>query len=104
MLLTGMCTITATVSAFDDQKEIIRTKLNNISYSALEIVTKLCDLEFARKAKAADFLEKAWEGLREAGAGDGDKVQIHSVSFPERYSPCDIGFRYHSSILRLSSI
>ena len=58
-----------------------------ISRSALEIVTKLCDLEFARKAKAADFLEKAWEGLREAGAGDGDKVQIHSVSFPGRHSP-----------------
>lgn len=42
--------------------------------SALEIVTKLCDLDFSRKAKAADFLEKAWEALREAGAGDGDKV------------------------------
>lgn len=50
-------------------------------YSALEIVTKLCNLEFARKAKAADFLEKAWEALREAGAGNGDKVRVSST-FP----------------------
>ncbi len=42
--------------------------------SALEIVTKLCDVDFARKAKAADFLGRAWEVLREAGAGNGDKV------------------------------
>ncbi|KAI0694225.1 hypothetical protein BC835DRAFT_1274905 [Cytidiella melzeri] len=42
--------------------------------SALEIVTKLCDPDFARRAKAADFLSRAWEGLRAAGAGDGDKI------------------------------
>ncbi|KAI0826539.1 hypothetical protein BC628DRAFT_1320044 [Trametes gibbosa] len=42
--------------------------------SALEIVTKLCDVEFARRAKAADFLGRAWEVLRETGAGDGDKI------------------------------
>ncbi|KAH9922543.1 hypothetical protein B0H21DRAFT_701490 [Amylocystis lapponica] len=42
--------------------------------SALEIVTKLCDAEFARKTKAADFLGRTWEVLREAGAGNGDKV------------------------------
>ncbi|KAI0088819.1 hypothetical protein BDY19DRAFT_890661 [Irpex rosettiformis] len=42
--------------------------------SALEIVDKLCDPDFARKAKAADFLGRAWEGLRAAGAGDGDKI------------------------------
>lgn len=41
----------------------------------MEIVTKLCDVEFARRAKAADFLGRAWEVLREAGAGDGDKVR-----------------------------
>ena len=46
-------------------------------YSALEIVDKLCDPDFARKAKAADFLGRAWEGLRAAGAGDGDKVGIY---------------------------
>ena len=44
--------------------------------SSLEIVTKLCDVDFARKAKAADFLGRAWEVLREAGAGDGDKVRL----------------------------
>ncbi|KAI0360602.1 hypothetical protein OH77DRAFT_1493053 [Trametes cingulata] len=42
--------------------------------SALEIVTKLCDVDFARRAKAADFLGRAWEVLREAGAGEGDKI------------------------------
>ncbi|KAF8887325.1 hypothetical protein BD779DRAFT_1527473 [Infundibulicybe gibba] len=43
--------------------------------SALEIITKLCDLEFARKAKAADFLSKTWDVFGEAGAGRGeDKV------------------------------
>ncbi|KZT10474.1 uncharacterized protein LAESUDRAFT_644492 [Laetiporus sulphureus 93-53] len=42
--------------------------------SALEIVTKFCDVDFARRAKAADFLGRAWEALREAGAGDGDKI------------------------------
>lgn len=51
---------------------------DTILRSALEIVTKLCDEEFARRAKAADFLGKAWEVLRAAGAGDGDKVRcIH---------------------------
>nr|VWO95991.1 Uncharacterized protein [Ganoderma boninense] len=49
--------------------------------SALEIVTKLCDVDFARKAKAADFLGRAWEVLREAGAGDGDKVLDTSLAF-----------------------
>lgn len=42
--------------------------------SALEVVTKLCDADFLRRAKAADFLSRAWELLRSAGAGDGDKV------------------------------
>ncbi|EKM56922.1 uncharacterized protein PHACADRAFT_172620 [Phanerochaete carnosa HHB-10118-sp] len=44
--------------------------------SALEIVTKLCDNDFARRAKAADFLGKAWDILRSAGAGDGDKARM----------------------------
>ncbi|KAI0076532.1 hypothetical protein K474DRAFT_1597837 [Panus rudis PR-1116 ss-1] len=49
--------------------------------SAMEIVTKLCDDDFARKAKAADFLGRAWECLREAGAGDGDKVLDTILAF-----------------------
>ncbi|RPD65599.1 hypothetical protein L226DRAFT_543211 [Lentinus tigrinus ALCF2SS1-7] len=49
--------------------------------SALEIVTKLCDVDFARRAKAADFLGRAWEVLREAGAGAGDKVLDSILSF-----------------------
>ncbi|KAI0937575.1 hypothetical protein AcV7_003573 [Taiwanofungus camphoratus] len=42
--------------------------------SALGMVTKVCDPDFARKAKAADFWGRAWDVLREAGAGAGDKV------------------------------
>ncbi|KAI0317321.1 hypothetical protein OF83DRAFT_1058862 [Amylostereum chailletii] len=42
--------------------------------SALEIVTKLCDPDFARRAKATDFLTRSWDVLRRAGAGDGDRV------------------------------
>ncbi|KAI0764887.1 hypothetical protein C8Q74DRAFT_1204781 [Fomes fomentarius] len=49
--------------------------------SALEIVTKLCDVDFARRAKAADFLGRAWEVLREAGGGDGDKILDSILSF-----------------------
>jgi hypothetical protein len=43
-------------------------------HSALEIVSKLCDDDFARRAKSTDFLGKAWDALRAAGGGDGDKV------------------------------
>ncbi|GBE87659.1 predicted protein [Sparassis crispa] len=49
--------------------------------SALEIVTKLCDADFARRAKAADFLGRAWEVFREAGAGNGDKVLDTTLIF-----------------------
>ncbi|KAH8083331.1 hypothetical protein BXZ70DRAFT_900832 [Cristinia sonorae] len=42
--------------------------------SAIEIVTKLCDADFARKAKAADFLGRTWDAIRESGGGKGDKV------------------------------
>ncbi|KAI0659223.1 hypothetical protein C8Q70DRAFT_915843 [Cubamyces menziesii] len=49
--------------------------------SALEIVTKLCDIDFARRAKTTDFLGRAWEVLREAGAGDGDKVLDSILAF-----------------------
>ncbi|PCH45061.1 hypothetical protein WOLCODRAFT_155076 [Wolfiporia cocos MD-104 SS10] len=49
--------------------------------SALEIVTKLCDVEFARKAKAADFLGRIWDVLREAGAGNGDKILDAILAF-----------------------
>ena len=42
----------------------------------MEIVEKLCDIEFAKRAQAADFLGRAWDMLRTAGAGDlkGDRV------------------------------
>jgi hypothetical protein len=53
---------------------------NHTASSALEIATKLCDAEFARKAKAADFLSRTWEVFIEAGAGRGeDKVCISSL-------------------------
>jgi hypothetical protein len=40
----------------------------------LELVTKICDADFARRAKATDFRSRAWDALRASGAGDGDKV------------------------------
>ncbi len=40
----------------------------------MELVTKLCDTDFARRAKATDFRSRAWDALRASGAGDGDKV------------------------------
>ncbi|KAF8638444.1 hypothetical protein AX17_002201 [Amanita inopinata Kibby_2008] len=43
--------------------------------SALDIVTKLCDHEFAMKAKAADFLGRIWDAFVDAGAGrNEDKI------------------------------
>lgn len=45
--------------------------------SAIEIVSKLGDSEFFRRATAADFVGKAWTALRTAGAGTSvDKVRI----------------------------
>ncbi|KAF5351350.1 hypothetical protein D9758_007979 [Tetrapyrgos nigripes] len=42
---------------------------------ASEIVSRLCDVDFSRKAKAADFLTQTWETFMEAGAGKNqDKV------------------------------
>ncbi|KAF4610570.1 hypothetical protein D9613_007096 [Agrocybe pediades] len=40
--------------------------------SALEITTKLCDQDFYRKAKAADFFTKTWDMFIDAGAGRGE--------------------------------
>ncbi|KAF9006201.1 hypothetical protein BDQ17DRAFT_1352946 [Cyathus striatus] len=40
--------------------------------SAQEITTKLCDPDFARKARAADFLGRTWDVFIEAGAGRGE--------------------------------
>ncbi|KAF9478231.1 hypothetical protein BDN70DRAFT_880183 [Pholiota conissans] len=43
--------------------------------SALEITTKLCDPDFARKAKAADFFTRTFDLFLETGAGKGeDKI------------------------------
>lgn len=45
------------------------------SPSALDIVTKLCDIEFARKAKVVDILGRTWDVFIDAGAGQNeDKV------------------------------
>lgn len=42
--------------------------------TAAEIITKLCDQDFRRKAKAAGLFLQLWAQLRGAGAGSGDKV------------------------------
>lgn len=41
--------------------------------SAAEIVLKMCDPEFVRKAKAADFISHAWDAMRHV-ATSNDKV------------------------------
>ncbi|KAJ3887639.1 hypothetical protein GG344DRAFT_55317 [Lentinula edodes] len=43
--------------------------------SALEIISRLCEPDFVRQAKAADFLQSTWDAFIEAGGGSGeDKV------------------------------
>ncbi|KAL5521823.1 hypothetical protein ACEPAF_2571 [Sanghuangporus sanghuang] len=42
--------------------------------SALDIVLNLSDHEFWKKARAAGLIMEIWDRLREAGAGNGDKV------------------------------
>ncbi|KAJ7614663.1 hypothetical protein DFH06DRAFT_129562 [Mycena polygramma] len=50
--------------------------------SALEITTKLCEPEFSRKAKAADFIGPTWDLLRVAGGGvDEDKIMDILLAF-----------------------
>lgn len=45
--------------------------------SAIEIVSRMKDPEFCRRAAAANFVTTAWTALRHAGAGSGDdKVRI----------------------------
>ena len=65
----------------------------------MEIVTKLCDVEFARRAKAADFLGRAWEVLREAGAGEGDKVRCEGLVPPVFVLKWHSGSGHHSGLL-----
>ncbi|KAF7309504.1 hypothetical protein MIND_00321200 [Mycena indigotica] len=48
--------------------------------SALEINTKLCDSDFARKAKTADFIGQTWEFLLEANREE-DKVMNILLAF-----------------------
>ncbi|KAJ7035568.1 hypothetical protein C8F04DRAFT_1097704 [Mycena alexandri] len=50
--------------------------------SALEITTKLCESEFARKAKASDFIGPTWDLLRTAGGGqDEDRIMDILLAF-----------------------
>lgn len=53
--------------------------LTQFLHSTLEITTKLCDPEFTRKAKAADFFARTWELLLLAGAGKGDDKVYYSL-------------------------
>ena len=43
-------------------------------YSAFEIVNKLCDLDFNRRAKTSDFYIRTWNKLWAARGGTNDKV------------------------------
>ena len=55
-----------------------------LKFSALEITTKLCDPDFTRKAKAADFFSRTWDVFLDTRAGKGeDKVTESNI-------PCQI--------------
>lgn len=45
-----------------------------VDYSAFEIVNKLCDIDFNRRAKTSDFYIRTWDKLWAARAGTIDKV------------------------------
>ncbi|KAF9269303.1 hypothetical protein L218DRAFT_994260 [Marasmius fiardii PR-910] len=47
--------------------------------SALEITNRLCESEFARKAKAAEFLLRTWEAFIEARAGLGEDKVLDTI-------------------------
>ncbi|KAG7094251.1 hypothetical protein E1B28_007856 [Marasmius oreades] len=47
--------------------------------SALEITNRLCETEFARKAKAADFLLRTWEAFAEGRAGSGEDRVLDAI-------------------------
>ena len=71
-------------------------------------MTKLCDVDFARKAKAADFLGRAWEVLREAGAGDGDKVgqtilNAHRCRHPIVFQVLDTVLAFYATLVARDS-
>jgi hypothetical protein len=55
--------------------------------SAMEIVSKMSDPEFQRRAAAADFVGKAWTALCGAKPGDeDDKVVFHQfICYKEQY-------------------
>jgi len=42
--------------------------------SAVELVGKMADPQFSRRARSADFVVHAWETLRAAGGDSGDRV------------------------------
>ena len=44
------------------------------AFSAVELVDRMADPQFSRKARSADFVMHAWETLRAADGGSGDRV------------------------------
>ena len=56
--------------------------LTNSEISALEITMKLCNPEFSRKAKAADFFGHTWDLFLDAGAGKGHDKVLASAQLP----------------------
>ena len=43
-------------------------------FSAVELIGKMVDPQFSRKARSADFAMHAWETLQEASCDSGDRV------------------------------
>lgn len=68
--------------------------------SALEITTKLCDDDFARKAKAADFYTRTWDLFIEAGSGKGQDKARSALKLGGEKTECFLAdLRYPSGFL-----
>ncbi|KAG9311646.1 hypothetical protein JVU11DRAFT_7881 [Chiua virens] len=49
--------------------------------SAFEVVSKLCDLDFNRRAKTSDFYIRTWDKFKVARAGTNDKIFDATIAF-----------------------
>lgn len=58
-------------------------------YSVLEIVTKLCDPDFNRRAKTSDFYARTWDVFVKARREGPDKVCLLTLLSSSVYTPAD---------------
>ncbi|KAH0834912.1 hypothetical protein J3R83DRAFT_10560 [Lanmaoa asiatica] len=66
---------------FLDEFSLFPTSVLIYDYSALEIVNKLCDPDFNRRAKTSDFYIRTWDKFWAARAGTSDKIFDATITF-----------------------